>query len=508
MMKSVPSGAQSARLPAHSFVLPALALCLYIRESAPFLGQWDSFDYLQQIFLHRLSALGLGRPVFIGYNIFLWESLRRIFRLAPLQVEIVVMAGIVLTGFFGVLLFQRLARQVLMGRAVPMAVLALVSSPLYVIYSGFIMTEVPMLVTLIASASVLWEWKDRSSDARDIAGGILFGLAVGIREQALTLIAGFLWILWSRRPDRKSRLRSMLCFGFAAGLFILAPVFVNYLHDPAGFEARIQTWLHAIPMGQTQFWNNVQASALYAFAICPGAWLAAAGAGIYRILEGRSRNFDKDGLTQYDVLRGIPNPGWGILCCVAIPIVALWRDADVQIHPRYALVILPAALILCTSVYCRWIRTPKGYLLWAVLQVFALEVSLAAVAPFRQTQMQKMEFAKTIRNAVPGKALIIAGSYSPILEYYKCIGARPEWRVLWSGWSFDLKNAEAEIRNSWADNVPVYLNEGPASWPYLESEFLQYYFLLRDFRKEPVVPYLLRVFPERQEPGARIQKPE
>ena len=55
-------------------VLPILAFYLYLAGSAPYLGQWDSFDYLKQIVTHQFSALGIGRPVFVGYNILLWES--------------------------------------------------------------------------------------------------------------------------------------------------------------------------------------------------------------------------------------------------------------------------------------------------------------------------------------------------------------------------------------------------------------------------------------------------
>ena len=46
----------------HSIILPVIALYLYAADSAPFLGQWDSFDYLKQIVSHQLSPLGFGSP--------------------------------------------------------------------------------------------------------------------------------------------------------------------------------------------------------------------------------------------------------------------------------------------------------------------------------------------------------------------------------------------------------------------------------------------------------------
>ncbi len=466
-----------------------MAFVLYLRGSAPYLGQWDSFDYLKEIVSHSLSPLGVGRPVFIGYNIFLWESMRRIFRLEPLRVEIVVMAGTLLFGVFGILLFQRLIRQFLSSTAAQMAVLAMAVSPLYAIYSGFIMTEVPMLAMVLASAAILWKIDDRHPDFRDIAGGILFGLSVGIREQALTLSAAFLWILWSRRFNAGSRIRSIMLFGFSAGVAVVAPVLGIWIYDPTGFAARVRTWFHAIPLDSIQFWKNFQASLLFTLSICPGAWLAMVGAGLYFLFKKRK--------TGEIVSAQIANPLWGIVCCIFIPIAVLWRDADVQIHPRYALVALPGALILCTSLYNRWISSKKGPWIWAVVQILVFGISLLVISPWRQAQTERIEYARQVMKAIPDKGMIIAGSYSPIFDYYRGIGVRPEWQILWSGWNWDAKTSEDRISNSWANDVPVYLSVGPLGWAYYESEFLDLHFFLKDHQRELIIPGLFRIHPFR-----------
>jgi 4-amino-4-deoxy-L-arabinose transferase-like glycosyltransferase len=388
------------------FVLPLVAFYLYLAGSAPFLGQWDSFDYLKQIVSHRLSDLGIGRPVFLGYNILLWESLRKIFHLEPLHLEFVAMAGILLLGVLGVMLFQRLADRILPGSAATMAVLALAVSPVYAIYSGFIMTEVPMLVALMAAALLLLRSDAQHTLWTDIAGGIFFGLAVGIREQALTLGAAFLWILFARR-ESSYRLRSILRFGIAAAIVVLAPAVAWYLYDPAGFVERTKTWFHAIPMGSMQFRNNVEASLLFTFVVCPGAWLALAGAGIRRIFL-RKRLSSVERASRAPV---IPYPVWGIFGCLILPIAILWRDADVQMHPRYALIALPASVILCASLYRRWNPTKRSLAVWAIIQVLMFGVAMAAFSPYRQTQIGKMEFAKRMRESIPGPALLIAGNW-------------------------------------------------------------------------------------------------
>ncbi len=475
----------------YRIVLPLAAFYLYLAGSAPYLGQWDSFDYLKQIVTHQLSALGIGRPVYLGYNILLWESMRRIFHLHPLQVEIVAMAGTVVLGVLGVVLFQRLARMILPFPACSMAALGFAISPVYAIYSGFIMTEVPMLVALIASALVLWNPGDRHPVLRDVAGGIFFGMAVGIREQALTLGAAFLWILFVRRTTAASRLRAILCFSVAAGAVILTPALAFYFYDPAAFLERTRTWLHAIPMGSVQFRSNAEASLLYTFILCPGAWFALAVAYIYRI-AGRRRAGTADPAIPSD---SIPHPVWGFLCCLVLPVAVLWRDADVQMHPRYVLLILPAALIFCASLFKRWIPSKRGLLVWAVIQVLFFGTAVAAFAPFRETQTKKMEFARRMRESIPDGSLIIAGNYSPVLDYYRGIGERPGWQVQWSGWEWNPDAVEARIRDAWANHVPVYLSTDPPGWSYFERELLDLHFMLKDCRKEQIVPNLYRVYP-------------
>ena len=262
-----------------------------------------------------------------------------------------------------------------------------------------------------------------------------------------------------------------------------------YLLDPAGFIERTKIWLHAIPMGHVQFGNNVQASLLYAFAICPAAWLAVAAAGIFILCGSRKMRSAVSGLS-------IPNPVLGIFCSVILPIAVLWRDADVQIHPRYALIALPGALIFCAHAYDRWVRPPKGPAAWAIVHLLIFGAAMTALAPYRQGQTHKMECARALRIAVPGEALMIAGNYSPILDYYRGIGVRPQWQILWSGWDWNPAAAEGAIQQAWAKQTPVYLGHDPLGWRYFETEYLYFHRLFNDCRKERVSPEFYRVYPK------------
>ena len=498
----------------HGLWLTIIACLLYFAGRAPFAGQWDSFDYLKQIATHRLSDLGFGRPVFIAYNIALWETMRKVFGLGPHQLEAVAMAGTILLGGIGMWLFLCLARKLLPARAAQMAALGFLLSPLYAIYSGYVMTEVPMLAALLAAAVLLWSSDAGRLGGKDLAGGAFFGIAVGIREQAATLAGAFLWILLVRRGTLSSRRRSILRFSAAALATALAPALAIYFHDPASFARRIENWLRILPTGETHLWKNIQASLLYTFLLCPAAWSAALGAAVRRLNVWRRRRAEENSRSgdsacapeQAGSRAATQSHAWrletssakifrGIALSLALPLAVLWRDADVQLHPRYLLVVLPASMILCASLYHRWAPSPRAFAVWTALHLLAFGATWVVVQPFRQLQREKKEFARIVRERVPGEALLLAGSYSPVFDYYRALGERPQWTILWSGWGWERNKEEAAILDAWKQGRPVYLCDGPAAWLYFEDQRLDLHFILLPKRKELVAPGLLRVYP-------------
>jgi hypothetical protein len=495
------------RLRSGNVALFLVACFIYYAGKAPFIGQWDSFDYLKQTVTHRLSDLAFGRPVFIGYNVVLWEISKHLFRLAPSQVEGVVMTGIILAGAVGVLVFRKLARELLPSPASEAATLALMLSPMYVVYAGSVMTEVPMLTVAMAAAVVLWVSAGRHSTAGPLAGGLLIGLATGIREQAITLAGACLWILWVRLPDLSSRLRAWVLFGVSTGVAVALPIVALYWHDPAGFWGRTQTWTNAIPMGQVHFLKNLEASSLFALAVCPGAWLALVGAGFVRgyraLCRGRRRGRKIE--SQLPAVNAtcertsrIVHPVWGILSGLILPMAVLWRDADVQMHPRYLLILLPAALLASASLYSRVFDSLRGAVGWAVLQILVFGAAVIVLEPLRQIQYEKKEFAELVKAKVPDDALLIPGGLSPVLDYYRGIGIRPNWRILWSGWGWNPATAGAAIRESWARGEPVYLCDAPYGWLMFEDERLDLHFILQDCRREVLAPGITRYYPRHQ----------
>src|SRR5262249_20107330 len=159
------------------------------------------------------------------------------------------------------------------------------------------------------------------------------------------------------------------------------------------------------------------------------------------------------------------------------------------------LVMLPASVIFCVRFYQRWTGTTRAAVLWAVLQLVVFGVGQAAMQPLRQIQAEKREYAEMVRSLIPGEALLIAGGYSPILDYYRGVQDRPGWTIVWSGWIWDRTNVASEIGRSWARHRPVYVCDGPSAWRYLEHQRLDLHYILWGTRSETVAPGLTRIEP-------------
>ena len=219
------------------------------------MGQWDSFDYLKQIVTHQFSDLGIGRPVFIGYNIILWEFVSKVFRLSALEVESVVVIEIVLLGGAGVSLFD-------CWRAG--------SCP----FEGASGDRGP--ASFAGLCALLGLRDDRGPDARD--GHRRRGRSLGSRAGPACWARGarrtaFWNIRWDsrigrdpgrrfpvdtlvRRFDFSSWVPSSLRFGVASVLVIVAPVALFYLYDPSRFMQRTRVWLSILPTGEVHFWKT------------------------------------------------------------------------------------------------------------------------------------------------------------------------------------------------------------------------------------------------------------
>ncbi|MGB7623430.1 MAG: hypothetical protein WBN92_13845, partial [Terriglobia bacterium] len=119
----------------------------------PFMGQWDSFDYVTKTLRHQVSDLAFGRPLFLGINRVMWEGANRV---GVSVFHAFWVAQTVVGGFalWGLVCFYSCVKRVGGVRLALFGVAWLATTPMYLAYSGMVMTEVPSLTCLLAAVAL------------------------------------------------------------------------------------------------------------------------------------------------------------------------------------------------------------------------------------------------------------------------------------------------------------------------------------------------------------------
>src|SRR6266536_5117059 len=183
-------GAQRAQ-PRHSFwrawrwwlppAVVSLALGLYFMD--PFIGDWDGIDYTMLSLAGYPSSMALGRNLFIFENYVLYQLAHTVFNVQPEHAYLIFKYSVVAQAPLAVIACWVLARD--FTRSVHTATLAalfLVFSPVFVLYGGQVMTDVPSVLLLCVALILHYRGVRQESFWLVLAGAALLGLGVNLRE--------------------------------------------------------------------------------------------------------------------------------------------------------------------------------------------------------------------------------------------------------------------------------------------------------------------------------------
>ena len=161
--------------------LLALALTLYFID--PFIGDWDGIDYTMLSLAGYPSSMALGRNLFIFGNHALYELARAFFGVAPESAYLVFKYAVVAQTPLAVIACWVLARDVTDSLySSTLAALFVVVSPIFVLYGGQVMTDVPSVLLLAIALTVHLRGIQKHRASLVIAGAALLGLGVNLRE--------------------------------------------------------------------------------------------------------------------------------------------------------------------------------------------------------------------------------------------------------------------------------------------------------------------------------------
>jgi hypothetical protein len=166
------------------WLLPALAgLGLVLFYLDPFIGDWDGLEYTMYSVWGYPSSMALGRNLFIFWNHLLWLIAHGVFNVGPEHAYLVFKYAVVVQVPLAVIACWILARDFTGSpHAATIAALFVAFSPVFVIYGGQVMTDVPSLFFVAVALIVHYRGCQKKSLPLLLLGAALFGLGVNLRE--------------------------------------------------------------------------------------------------------------------------------------------------------------------------------------------------------------------------------------------------------------------------------------------------------------------------------------
>ncbi|HVS21088.1 MAG TPA: glycosyltransferase family 39 protein [Pyrinomonadaceae bacterium] len=423
----------------------------------PFIGDWDGLDYTVFSLRGVPSSMALGRSLFTLFNHELYVIAHAIFGVQPEQAYLLFKYAVVAQSPLTIIVCWILARDLTGSiRSATIASLLVAFSPMFVIYSGQVMTDVPSVLVSVTALVIHLRGVQQRRVWLTLVGAALLGLGVNVRETVglflpWLVIAPFVggWKL-----DRRS---------IAVVMFLIVTFFVCafgifafwFANDPA-YRATWHVWLSSMqdesarhPVGIA----NVRPFLIYFFMAAPLAFVALPWAAWK---EWRAR-------------------GWSLLlsaACVGLFANAmLFFNYSTTINWRYFLTGVPLLAPMVGDYFVRS-QTEKlnnarrGFVTAVAGVVLVAGLMGLLVRPASSEYFNHLALAKDYNarlQLMPRDAVVIAGAETVAVTYWRGIGAG-QWDHIGVGAGWPDGRLEAKIAEYLKSGRRVFLDTDPRWW--------------------------------------------
>lgn len=166
------------------WLIPAvlgLGLVLYFTD--PFIGDWDGIDYTMLSLAGYPSSMALGRNLFIFGNHALFITARALFNIQPENAYLVFKYAVVAQAPLAVVACWFLSFKLSRSEyTATVAALLIVFSPVFVLYGGQVMTDVPSVLLLSTALIIHLNGIQQKSLWRILLAAAIMGLGMNLRE--------------------------------------------------------------------------------------------------------------------------------------------------------------------------------------------------------------------------------------------------------------------------------------------------------------------------------------
>ena len=456
--------APRARLPVPKFwaswrwwLPPALvSLILILIFVDPFIGDWDGLDYTILSLRGSPSSMALGRGLFTYYNHALYLLAHALFKVPPRDAYLIFKYAVVAQGPLAVVACWILARDLSRSvQAATVAALLLTFSPVFIIYSGQVMTDVPSLLLLCLALIVHLRGIKERNIWLLLLGAALLGAGVNLRE---TIAFYAPWLLLAPfvsgwRPGR----RELGYVTLSGAIFLIFALggFAYWLSDPEYRTAwfgwresmRQESTLHPVTI------QNLLPFFIYLFVTSPLVIITLPFAFVKEWRQRRSSPL------------------------LLLTVVGLFADLllllnySTAIVWRYPLAALPALAPLTGDYLVRTLsarfHSQRSAMAASVTAIVLLVVLFGLY--FRPISRQFVEWRSLSKTydkqlaLLPRDAVVMSGQQTVAVNYWRGVG-EGNWETIGTGGGWPGSQLEPLIKNYLKQGRRVFFDTDPRWW--------------------------------------------
>ena len=418
-------------------------------------------DYTMLSLAGYPSSMALGRNLFIFGNHALYEIAHAVFKLQPEHAYLVFKYAVVAQAPLAVIACWVLARD--FSRSIHTATLAalfMVFSPVFVLYGGQVMTDVPSVLLLSVALIVHYQGLQQERVWLVLAGAVLLGLGVNLRETmgfyAPWLVVAPFVCGWRFRRRQILIVAASCLFFFLCATSWFAFWFITDAHYRSiwfGWRESMLQESARHPIGL----HNLRPYLAYLFVTAP--------------LLLVSLPFALWSACRSDRQARKLSP---LLLLGAMGLVAdllLYLNYATAVNWRYFLTGLPAMAPVSAGFLIRVLtrRLQSARLAFATCVAAVLAVAVVfslMIRPASQQFIERRAMSKEYRYQlanVPRDAVMISGSQTIAVTYWKAIGAG-DWKTIGTGSGWPGDNLVPLIESYLKDNRRVFIDSDPRWW--------------------------------------------
>jgi hypothetical protein len=435
--------------------LLGLGLVLYFID--PFIGDWDGMDYTILSVAGYPSSMALGRNLFIFSNHYLFVIGRRLFQVSPENAYLIFKYVVVAQAPLAVIACWALARRMSGSvHSATIAALMLVFSPVFVLYGGQVMTDVPSVLVLAVALILHVYGLEKKNLMLVLCGAGLMGLGVNLRETIgfylPWLIIGPFVYGWRFRA-RDIFYISLSCvvflalaFGWFSYWFISDPHYRSVWHGWRE-SMRDESSRHPVALA------NLKPYILFFFISAPLVFLTIP---FSPFMEWRKRRL---------------SPMLALFFVAFFADLLLFFNYSTTVNWRYFLTGMPGIIPLGGHWLLRIGKRPLG----GVQRAFVVcSASIAALAIIFFIFMRPVSYEFIERRAmskmyierlakVPPDAVMISGAQTIAVNYWAAIGSG-RWKSIGTGGGWPGDRLFSTIQNYFQEDKRVFIDADPRWW--------------------------------------------